>query len=80
MRKKLAVQVPQEGIGYAVWTKMRKNFSKHLHAYLFEKKNGGWLLSMLVSVYNKIMTTNLPAGGSVVLGVKEKWEGMFLDL
>ena len=51
---------------------MRKNFSKHLHAYLFEKKNGGWLLSMLVSVYNKIMTTNPPAGGSVVLGVKEK--------
>ena len=47
---------------------MKKNFSKRLHAYLFGKKNGGWLASMLVFVY-KIMTTNPPAGGSVVLGV-----------
>ena len=44
-----------------------KNFSKRLHAYLFGEKNGGWLASMLVFVY-KIMTTNPPAGGSVVLG------------
>ena len=59
---------------------MKKNFSKRLHAYLFEKKNGGWLASMLVFVYNKIMTTNLPASGSVVLGVEKKWEGVILDL